>query len=462
MKTKLDNIYTEISKEYKKDDNFDINEYQNQIDAEIRGIDRDIEINKGIKRSQKAHADRLLENISKENNQEKKNNITQQVLDINKKIVELNKEEQQLVEKKQQLKMKKQNYLGYSKNRIEIEKIKDYKIKLEEKAKSIKNKLEAAESRCEFLKDGLEKEKKDFEDAEKKLNDAKKEAEKVFSLNVNADATEQKAFYNSIEDKQATIKIAETLYNGAKKSFEQKQKEIDDWKSKVEKYKAEYKTLSGMIGKCDLAWKTLFTNKGWDEIHRRSLENGKKYTRNNPEKEVKKENKEPEKTVEEPAEKTVEEPAEKTTVEPTPLNNTNTQEKALTEVKPAGFFSRIAARLRNAYNNVRSYFRGEYIVSDEEVEKIEAAKKEKIIAERKEIERQRQEEIERIKAQREAANSKQKDSFIEALRIKVDDEYAKEYNTKKENEYKSKKQNEQQANKEKNVKQLEVEKDEER
>lgn len=456
MKTKIDNIYTEISTKFENGENF--NEYQSQIDAEIIAIDKDIEIKNSIQKSKKAQADRLLENASNEGNEEKKNNAVQQVLNIRREIVKLNQEKQQLAKEKQQLEIRKQNYLGYSKNRTEIEKIKDYKKTLENKAKSVKNELEAAKSRYEFLNDILEKEKKEFEEAEKKLNDAKKEMESVSKISVNADAAEQKAFYENIEIKQGAVKIAETLYEGSKKSFEQKQKEVEDLKAKVEKYSSEYETISGMIGKCDLAWKTLFTNKGWDEIHRRSLENGKKYTKINSDKDAKKEpNKENKDN------KEAEKPAEKPAVESTGVNRiAKTEEKALTEIKQTGFFSRVATFFRNAYNNVKSYFSGNSIVTDEEVEKIEAMKKEKMIAEREEIEKQRKAEIERIKAQKEAAKANQKDAFIEALRIKVDDEYAEQHNAKKTNDYKARKQAELEANKAKNEKQPEPEKGEER
>lgn len=451
MKTKIDNIYTEISTKFENGDNF--NEYQSQIDAEIIAIDKEIEIKNSIQKSKKAQADRLLENASNESNQEKKNNAVQQVLNIRKEIVKLNDEKKQLSKEKQQLEMRKQNYLGYSKNRNEIEKIKDYKITLENKAKSVKNELEAAKSRYEFSNNELEKEKKAFEEAEKKLNDLKQAFEKAepAKISVNADKAEQEAFYKNIEIKQGEMAIAERLYNGLKESLEQKQKEVDSLKAKVEKYSSEYETISGMIGKCDLAWKTLFTNKGWDEIHRRSLENGKKYTKVNPDKEAKKEDKKDNKENKEEEKPAAESAGIKRIVK--------AEEKALTEVKQTGFFSRISTFFRNAYNNVKSYFSRNDIVTEEETEQIEAMKKAKMIAEREEIEKQRKAEIERIKAQKEAAK---KDAFIEALRVKVDDEYANQYNAKKENDYKARKQAELEVNKAKNEKQPEAEKGEER
>ena len=135
------------------------------------------------------------------------------------------------------------NLKGYSKNKVQIQKIKEYKNTLEQKLSSEVSKKENYDNNLKTLIPELK-------EVLKKLKDEK------YTMSLD------QYQYNDLLEKK------ETLSNAVKTNKEGKElaaKRITELKAK--------------IGKCDLAWKTLFVNKDWDEIQRRAISDEKRFTR---------------------------------------------------------------------------------------------------------------------------------------------------------------------------------------
>lgn len=140
-------------------------------------------------------------------------------------------------------KKKLENFKGYSKNKVQIEKIRNFREKL---SGNLKKEMISKDKSAKML----EKAKKDYEKISKKLEDPSK-TEKL-------DNNE----YNDLLIKQEDIKKDIEMYKDA---IKQSEKKIDELKTK--------------ISKCNLAWRTLFVNKDWDEIQVRAMSSNTKFTR---------------------------------------------------------------------------------------------------------------------------------------------------------------------------------------
>jgi len=131
------------------------------------------------------------------------------------------------------LKKEKEYLEGYSKNRNKIEKIKYYKTGLLNKINSLKTKKKALESEKDTVQKKLEKLKQ-----------------------------------------MRTEDMTNTEYNDLIE-LSDKVKKLDIQIKEVNK---KIPALERAVSKCDLAWKTLFANKDWDEIQRRAMDG--RYVRN--------------------------------------------------------------------------------------------------------------------------------------------------------------------------------------
>ena len=131
------------------------------------------------------------------------------------------------------------NLEGYSKNRTQITRIRNYKSTLEQKlSQSISQKKEC-DKRIENLTPIL-----------KKLTEQLNDKQYMKSLNISQlpnILSKKESIENAIKENQETSKQLE----------------------------ARIMELQAKVGKCDLAWKTLFTNKDWDEIQRRAITNNR-------------------------------------------------------------------------------------------------------------------------------------------------------------------------------------------
>lgn len=154
------------------------------------------------------------------------------------------KEKENLSKDIESKKKRLNNLKGYTKNKNQIEGIKNYKTSLEGKLVNVqKNK--------ENIKKQLAAKEKKLLDIEKKL-----------------------------ADENYTMSLDQNKYN---KLYNDRVKYTDE----VKKIRQEYKTLSNRveelkmkISKCDLAWRSLFVNKDWDEIHKIAITDTKRFTRN--------------------------------------------------------------------------------------------------------------------------------------------------------------------------------------
>ena len=466
MKTNLDEVYNEIDSAYKGNGSLDV--YSNSINEEIDSINRRIN---GCDKEIEAKGEKintLIASVSNETNEKKKTAILQQIVDERNNVKAINDKKADLERQRSKCEKKQNNITGYSKHKNEIEKIKEYKKKIENRAGIVKFQIVEFENKITYLRDEINVINEDLANSSREMSFQKnlkdslnKEISDLQKTNTkNMTDEEKNELFSKLKDKNEEIVYANnnynnyvTKYNDAMNSRMEKQAEIDKLNKNIDKCNKELDNLKGMTGKCDLAWKTLFTNKDWNEIHRRSLENGKRFTKSNKEKT----NEEPEKVEKKPNEDEQQYSIVK--------SNVANKNESLTEVKQPGLFDTIAAKLKSAYKRVKLYFFGdgteltEAEMAEQEAEekvKQELEEKTKRKAERDRLAAQRTAEIERIKAKKDAERGigSQKDAFLEALRIRTDAKYAEEYNAKKEEESKAKKQN---ANE-----QVEGEKDEER
>lgn len=448
MKTNLDEVYNEIDISYKKNGSFD--EYNNGIKEEIDSIDRRIDgYDKEIE-AKNTKVNSLVESVSQETKESKKDALLQQILNERIIIRTINDKKIELERQKKKLEKRQNNVIGYSKHKDEIEKIKAYKKRIANRANIVKTQIVGFESKISVLRgdidkindelDGYSKEMKAQKDLTEELKKELSELQATNTKNMTDD--EKNKMFAELKIKSEQIDKAEKAfnskaieYNNSMNNRMDKQAEIDKLNKNIDKCNKELNNLQGMSGKCDLAWKTLFTNKDWDEIHKRALGDGKKFTKNDKETDKK----ELEKT---------EETENNVKSNIVPIKNTN-QQNSLTEVKKPGLFEFIGLKIKSAYKRVKEYFVGNEVekaraeLAQQEAEqkaKQEQEEKAKRQAEREELAAQRTAEIERIKANKEAKkeNNLQKDAFLEALRIKTDVKYASENEAKKEQENKTK------------------------
>ena len=343
-KSKLENAYNEINAKYNSTGNVD----KDQLNKDVELLDKQI------------HG--MIASAAKTEDAEKRKKIKEQI---------------------KAAKVRKQNLEGYEKYGDQISKIQDYKNSLSKKLKSIEKSNEDGTKRLESLNKALESRRKNLEDLNKQ-NDPKK----------TVDLTNKE--YDELQEK---IKNEKTL-------IAKIEKEISEIKSKVEPNKKKIEELKGKIGKCDLAWKTLFTNKDWDEIQKRSIEDNKRYT--------KKENVE-----EKDQNKDSNKDENNTTVNK--VNN-----NLIVSTKKPSFFKRFTNFFKKTAKNVKEYFFG----NNEELDETSIPKKD--VSDRvKEI----KENIAKSEENKAPEKTAEKDKFIEGLRFNVDSEYRKNVTESKEKAY---------------------------
>lgn len=338
-KRKLEMAYDEISSKYS--DNGKINKDLLNNDVEV--------LNKKI--------EGMTKNAYKTEDTEKRKNIMEQI---------------------QAVRVKKQNLEGYAKYNEQISKIRDYKAKLSNKLKTIEQSNDKGTKKIESLGKDLESRKKTLEGLNKQ-NDP----EKTVSL-TNTE-------YDDLQEKIKT----------EKEKIAKIEKEISEIKAKIEIDKKKVEELKGKIGKCDLAWKTLFTNKDWDEIQRRTIEDKKRFT--------KKEDKTVDKVVDNGQENDKE--------------DKDVKEKDPTYMVPAQKPS-LFKRFTNFVKKAAKGFKDMFIVNNEnELDETTTTTPKKDVAGK----------VKEIKEN--IAKSEEKDKFIEGLRFNVDTEYRQNVTEGKEKAY---------------------------
>ena len=261
-----------------------------------------------------------------------------------------------------------ENLKGYSKNKEQIEGIKKYKNYLEVKLKTVQKTIEDDKKEIKVLENTL-----------KEIN-------------------------KKLSDENYTMSLDQNQYNGL---LEEKTNST----SKIEKLSKEICTasdrvedLKATISKCNLAWKTLFVNKDWDEIQRIATTDQKRFTRKIDEKNVpisEKKKATPEKmvnTILANVQQKLGKDVEKIQAE-------KEESKAIVPAKKESFW-------KKAWNKFKQFIRGDYQENTPTKEN-EPSKDDGV-------------------AQKEESTKSDRDAFLEGLRQHVDKEYRKEVNAKEE------------------------------
>lgn len=345
-KNKLDSIYNEISANYKKDGIID----SKKIEQDIEALNREIEA-----------AEKEIEG-----KKSKLDTITNE--DGRKKVEDSIKEAEH---RKKAAELRKQNLEGYMKYGEQIEKIQTIKATWVQKVSKMEQDHENGKKKLQALEKELQAAKQKYNDKLRIKN----------SPQITTDLTNNQ--YNRLINELTEIE----------NNIQALQKNIEEQKVKNQNMAKKITDLKFKIGKSDLAWKTLFTNKDWDEIQKRSIGTDRKFTR--------KTEKNQEKTENEPEE-------EKVAVEPQ-------EEKALTPVKNSSLIKRFTDYLKNSWNKIFKKNGKKQLVS----EKTETSQ---AIEEQEENQNTGTTEIER-------------DSFLERLRFHVDSKYKESTTMKKEQDY---------------------------
>ena len=264
----------------------------------------------------------------------------------------------------EQGKKRLENLKGYSKNKTQIEGIKKYKVSMEKK---LKQEIAIKDESSELLK----KVSKELHEVSKKLSDEK------YTMTLEQDE------YNALLEEKAKCENEKKLQE---ERYLKSNKRITELQSK--------------IGKCDLAWKTLFVNKSWDDIQRIALEPNTRFTRKvDSEKHLPLKNNKNQNLIHQQEEEIKQEIAEDVKrIEEDRMETTT----ALVE-KKEGFFKRM-------WHKFKKWIRGEEI---------------------KEVVSETQPDV-----SKESTTKQERDVFLEGLRQHVDVEYRKAVKEEKDAQYK--------------------------
>lgn len=325
--------------------------------------------------------DKMQESIDAEVEklQEEMENIQKQIDGMEASEKGLDDETRERLEKEIDKKSKKINNLeGYRKNKTQITKIIEYREKLETKLS------ETITAR---------------DDSKKAYGEAKKELDEVNKI---------------LKDEKKTMEMGQDEYNDLQIRKEKAEKELKTQKEIFEKSKTKIEDLKTKIGKCNLAWRTLFANKTWDDIQLRASESKGRYTR-------KVEDEERLEDEPENARQEVDDPEIQAQIAETvrriqqnkkqARKGENLPTKVTVWTKFKNFFKSIPAKFRETFGKVEP----------------EPVKDDKGSADPK----KKAGKPAKIKT----ATEQQKDAFLESLRQHVDVEYRKKVREAKEQEY---------------------------
>lgn len=263
-----------------------------------------------------------------------------------------------------------ENLKGYSKNKEQIEGIKKYKGSLEGKLKTVQK--------------TLEDDKKELKVAEKALKEINKK----------------------LSDENYTMSLDQNQYNSLLEEKAKRTSEVEKLSKEICTASDRVEDLKAKISKCNLAWKTLFVNKDWDEIQRIATTDQKRFTRkidekNEPISEKKKTT--PEKMV-----NAILENVQQKLGKDVEKIQTESESKDLVPAKKESFW-------KKAWNKFKQFIRGDY---QEDAPAKEETSKDDSVAQKEETAKQ--------------DTKSDRDAFLEGLRQHVDKEYSKEVKTKEE------------------------------
>ena len=236
---KLETMYQNIDLKFKDASEEEIKEEIARGNLQIEENNNEIEkLKETIKTKQQ-----LIEVLEGKEESETSPRIQKAIEDASKELEEAQNKLKDYELKISEIKNGETNLIAYSKNKNQIKQIRTFK-------ESIAKKLPVEIAKRDDSKAKMEAAEESLRDANTKLANEK--------LTMEMDQYE----YNALLEQKA-----------------QAEKDVKEQTEIYKKAKDRILELQTKIGKCDLAWRTLFTGKSWDEIQRRALDPNTKFTR---------------------------------------------------------------------------------------------------------------------------------------------------------------------------------------
>ena len=236
---KLETMYQNIDLKFKDASEEEIREEIARGNLQIEENNNEIEkLKETIKTKQQ-----LIEALEGKDESETSPRIQKAIEDASKELEEAQNKLKDYELKILEIKNGETNLISYSKNKNQIKQIRTFK-------ESIAKKLPVEIAKRDDSKAKMEAAEESLRDANAKLANEK--------LTMEMDQYE----YNALLEQKA-----------------QAEKDVKEQTEIYKKAKDRILELQTKIGRCDLAWKTLFTGKSWDEIQRRALDPNTKFTR---------------------------------------------------------------------------------------------------------------------------------------------------------------------------------------
>ena len=236
---KLETMYQNIDLKFKDASEEEIKEEIARGNLQIEENNNEIEkLKETIKTKQQ-----LIELLEGKEESETSPRIQKAIEDASKELEEAQNKLKDYELNISKIKNGETNLIAYSKNKNQIKQIRTFK-------ESIAKKLPVEIAKRDDSKAKMEAAEESLRDANTKLANEK--------LTMEMDQYE----YNALLEQKA-----------------QAEKDVKEQTEIYKKAKDRILELQTKIGKCDLAWKTLFAGKSWDEIQRRALDPNTKFTR---------------------------------------------------------------------------------------------------------------------------------------------------------------------------------------
>ena len=233
---KLEEMYQEIDSKYSKLSENEIKELIAVGEARAEGSNEEVDKLKETIKTKEQLIAALMDKESSPRIQKAIADAEMELKEAQGKLTE--HERQQNLFKKGQVNLK-----AYSKNKAQIQQIRAVKANMEKK---------------------LPAEIKKRDESEAKIKTAETELKEVLKI---------------LSDEKLTMNMMGDEYNNLQIKKEGLEKELKEQTEINKKSRERILELEAKIGKCDLAWKTLFTGKTWDDIQRRALDPNRKFTR---------------------------------------------------------------------------------------------------------------------------------------------------------------------------------------
>lgn len=238
----------------------------------------------------------------------------------------------------------------------------DMKKEMETLKKEITGKEKALEN---LDGEAREKMKKDLEKKNNRLKNLEGYSKNKTQISKIIDYRGRLEASKLLKDENKTMEMDQNEYNDLLTKKENAEKEMKSQKEIFEKAQAKAKDLEAKIGKCNLAWRTLFTNKTWDDIQLRAKQTKGRFTR-----------KKDEEIIEEPIEiedKEIKEQIGKNVrkIQEEQKEKKNLPAKVTTWTKIKNFFKSIPAKIKEKFGK-------EDVMEEEKPTKQKSTKQQKV------------------------------------------------------------------------------------